>query len=97
MISYMGEITAEMVETVDKLKRTNFEGATPDEMALYTEYVRLNALQDAEFKDTQARREQRAKERREANQRKTDAAVNALEALADLARAKLKAVENGQV
>lgn len=95
MRNYMKEITPEMVETVSKLERENFENATPDEIRTYGEWMRLNALQDAEFQDVRRIREEKHEQDLKLGQEQAEASLTALNALTELAQAKLKAVENG--
>lgn len=96
MGEYMAQITPEMVKTVEKLTHTNFDGATPEEIMQFSEYNRLMALHDADFQQRTETRRQESEERRALMREQSSSAINALDALADLARAKLKAVEDGR-
>ena len=89
------KITGEMTKTVDKLIQSNFENATQSEIETYAEWVKIHALNDDEFKQRQAIREQNAQANRDANERQAQAAIEALNALRDLALARLEAVKNG--
>lgn len=88
-------ITPEMTKTVNRLLENDFKDATADEIKQYAEFVKLNALQSAEFEDNRAARESLVKADIENNKRESEAAITALEALTELAQAKLKAVEGG--
>lgn len=96
MRNYTKEITPEMVTTVNRLEKENFENATPDEIKVYGEWMRLNALQDAEFQDARRIREEKHEQDLRLGQEQAEASLNALNALTELAQAKLKAVENEQ-
>ena len=95
MRNYTKEITAEMVNTVSRLEKENFENATPDDIKAYGEWMRLNALQDAEFQDARRIREEKHEQDLKLGQKQAEASLNALNALTELAQARLKAVENG--
>lgn len=97
MQNYLHDVTPEMIETVDKLTRTNFENATPEEIKIYGEWSAITAKQDEELRLNAERRDETAKASRELSERQAQAAIDALEALTQLAQARLKAVENGQV
>ena len=92
---YTSAITPEMTQTVDKLRATNFADATPEEIELYAEWTRLFALQEAEFEERKRLREQEADARMKQDQEKHEAAIDALTALTDLAKAKLRSVQDG--
>lgn len=96
MRNYTKEITPEMVTTVNRLEKENFENATPDEIKVYGEWMRLNALQDAELQDARRIREEKHEQDLRLGQEQAEASLNALNALTELAQAKLKAVENEQ-
>jgi hypothetical protein len=96
MRNYTKEITPEMVKTVSRLEKENFENATPEDIRVYGEWMRLNALQDAEFQDARRMREEKHEQDLKLGQEQAEASLNALNALTELAQAKLKAVENGQ-
>lgn len=95
MENYLQGITPEMTKTVDKLISSNFEDATPEEIEIYGEWNRIHALHDADLQQKAEVRERESAERRELYRQQAESAMNALDALADLAKAKLKAVENG--
>lgn len=97
MVNYMKNITPEMTATVDRLKSTNFEGATADDIEMYAEWSRLMALQDAEFESIRQTRELESATRRQNDTAQAKAAIDALEAQRDLALARLEAVKNGQI
>ena len=65
------------------------------EIEIYGEWNRLHALHDADLQQKAEVRERESAERRELYRQQAESAMNALDALADLAKAKLKAVENG--
>lgn len=96
MSGYIDAITPEMTATVDRLRAENFENATPEEIELYAEWTRIHALHHEEFLQNAELRKRESDERRELFRQQADSAMNALDALAELAKAKLKAVENGQ-
>lgn len=93
-MAYINEITPEMTQTVDKLKASNFEGATPEEIEIYANWSRLIALHDADLKEKSEIRKQESAQRMELNRQQAQSAIDALETLTALAYAKLKAVEN---
>lgn len=97
MNNFMKEITSEMTETVDRLKRDNFKDATPDEIETYAEWSRIMALQSAEFENIRETRNAELAERRKNNEAQAKAAIDALEAQKELALAKLEAVKNEQI
>lgn len=96
MADFIKEITPEMVQTVDKLKATNFADATAEEIELYAEFNRLIALSNEDLRQRAETRERESNARMQLFQQQAESAINALDALAELAKAKLKAVENGQ-
>ena len=95
MRNYTKEITPEMVNTVSRLEKENFENATPEDIRIYGEWMRLNALQNAEFQDARRMREEKHEQDLKLGLEQAEASLNALNALTELAQAKLKAVENG--
>lgn len=97
MNNYMHQITPEMVSVVDKLKATDFENATKEEIELYSKWVSINEMQKEEFDQHIKARQQEIEIARQQTEQQTKAAVTALEALTKLAEAKLKAVENGKI
>lgn len=97
MNNYIKEITPEMTETVDRLKRENFKDATAEEIEVYAEWSRIMALQSAEFENIRKTREQELEERRKNDAAQAKAAIDALEAQKELALARLEAVKNGQI
>jgi hypothetical protein len=81
---------------INDIYKREFQDMTPDEVQLYGEWQAVNARLDA---DVQARRETLETEMTASVEmyRETEkAAIDTLEALKNLALAKLKAVENGQ-
>lgn len=97
MNNYIKEITSSMTETVNRLKQSNFENATPEDIEVYAEWSRLMALQSAEFENIRETRERESEERIKNDAAQTKAAIDALEAQRDLALARLEAVKNGQI
>jgi hypothetical protein len=95
MEMYMHEITPEMVSTVEDLVRRNFENATPDEIRTYGEWTAIIAVQQDEIEQQRRERRERTAREQERNEQQANAAINAMKALEELAKAKLKAVENG--
>lgn len=96
MSEYMENITPEMTHIVDKLRMSNFENATAEEIEVYAEWTKLHALHHEEFAQKAEERKAESDERRELFKQQAQSALNALDSLAELAKAKLKAVENGQ-
>lgn len=96
MQNYMKEITPEMTAIVNKLKQTNFKDATPEEIEIYAQWSMLTSLHKQELDTLDEERKQRIKQNMEQSKKESEAAIKALKALADLAEAKLKAVNDGQ-
>lgn len=95
-MNYVKEITPEMVQTVDRLKASNFANATAEEIELYAEYNRLLALSNEDLKNRSETRKNESQARLELFEKQAQSAINALDALTELAKARLKAVEDGQ-
>lgn len=95
MSTYINEITPEMTKTVDRLINENFENATPEEIEIYAEWTKIHALHDAEFQAKAELRKQENEARIEQFKEQSKKAMDALDALTELAQAKLKAVEDG--
>lgn len=95
MENYIKRITPEMTKTVNELMQRNFDNATPDEIAIYSEWVKLRALQADEIAQLREKREKELEASKAAIKEESEKALNALNALTELAKAKLKAVENG--
>lgn len=93
MGDYSKQITREMVEMVDRLEHDNFENATPDEIREYAKFQTLIAMDREEFKSRHEIRTKESAERRELNKQQAESAMGALNALAELAQAKLALVE----
>ncbi len=51
MSDYMQSITPEMVQNADKLRASNFEGATAEEIELYSEFNTLLRLHSEEVRE----------------------------------------------
>ncbi len=94
--NYLHEFTPEMLQSVDALINRNFKDATPVEIELYAQWKTLQALQTDEINSMRETRDAMIQAQIERDEAQAKSAIDALEALADLARAKLKAVENGQ-
>lgn len=94
MGDYSKQITREMVELVDRLEHDNFENATPDEIREYAKFQTLIELDREEFRNRHELRVKESTERRELNRRQAESAMNALDALTELAQAKLAAIES---
>ena len=94
MAEYKG-ITAEMTATVDRLIATDFKDATPDEIKAYAEFQKIMALNSEASKQKRELRERESKARQNLFEQQAQSAMDALDALTELAKAKLKAVENG--
>lgn len=95
-MEYVSQITPAMVQTVDSLLQRNFANATADEMTLYTEWVRLNALQDDVFQQAKAARQAEIDANIAAFSAEHDLAMQALNDLADAARLKLERLINDE-
>lgn len=95
MTNYLAQITPEMTQTVDRLLATNFEGATQEEIELYATYNTLIALHSNEVEERARIRNEEFQQRKELYRQQADSAINALDALASLAQAKLHAIEGG--
>ena len=93
MGEYAKQVTREMVETVDRLEKNNFENATPDEIREYARFQTLMALDGEDFRNRHELRVKESAERREQNRQQAQSAMNALDALTELAHAKLALVE----
>lgn len=89
-MEYVSQITSEMVQTVDSLLQRNFADATAEEMALYTEWVRLNALQEDAFRQARQARQDDIDARLQGYLEEHETAMQALNDLADAARLKLE-------
>ena len=95
MENYLKQVTPEMVQAVDELRRRNFAEATPEEIEMYAQVTRIQALHDSEVQAHRELMKQESDERRACFKAQADAAMDALTALADEARAKLEVIENG--
>ncbi len=96
MSDYMHEITPEMVQNADKLRASNFEGATAEEIELYTEFNTLLRLHSEEVRERARLRDEESAQRKAAFQAQAQSAMTALETLNQVALAKLQAVENSE-
>lgn len=94
MSEYMHDITPEMVQNADKLRASNFEGATAEEIELYTEFNTLLRLHSEEVREKARLRDEESAQRKAAFQAQAQSAMNALETLNAVAQAKLAAVES---
>ena len=90
------EITPEMTRTVNELINRDFSDATVDEVKMYAEWVKIHALHDEEVEQRRKERNAIIRQRLEDSKKQTDASLEALNALTELANAKLRAVENGE-
>lgn len=95
MSNHLKEATPEMIATVNKLKQTDFENATQEEIETYARFSSIIALHEDDIENRREIRQAESEERRELARQQAESAMNALDALAELAKAKLKAVENG--
>lgn len=96
MENTLKDITPEMTLVVNDLIARDFEDATKEEIELYANWSRIHALHDSEVLERREMREVEIRQRMENSKREADAAIEALNALTELAQARLKAVENGQ-
>lgn len=96
MEKYTKQITPEMTETVNRLLESGFKDATAEDIETYATWKSINALQDAVFADKRKEHEDIIKANIKASEELSTASMNALNALTELAKAKLKAVENGK-
>ena len=94
--NYLHEFTPEMLQSVDALINRGFKDATPDEIELYAQWKSFQALHNDEMNSMRKNRDAMIQAQLEHDEAQAKSAIDALEALANLARAKLKAVENGQ-
>ena len=96
MASYLNELSAEMTKTVDKLKKTNFKDATPEEIETYAQWSAIMAAPREDLAHRKQVREAESEKLIAMRQEEKESAINALNALVELAQARLKAVENGE-
>ena len=96
MENYLKNITPEMTRTVNNLINRDFENATKEEIEIYAEWSKLFALKDSERQQRREQRDAVIAQRIENSRNESKAAVDALNALTELAKAKLAEVENGQ-
>lgn len=94
--NFTKEITPDMISTVNRLEKSNFENATPDDIKIYAQWASLRALQEKTFEDKRKQTDELIKAQIEDSKRQADASVEALNALTELAKARLKAVEYGK-
>ena len=85
-----------MTRTVNSLIERDFENATKDEIEVYAEWTKLLALHSADREQKRKEREKIIEARIEESKQQADAAIEALNALTNLAVAKREAVENEQ-
>ena len=95
MPGFISQITPEMTATVDRLKATNFENATPEEIEVYAEFKSLISAHQTEAANRREIMQRESAERLELDRKQAQSAMNALDSLAELAQAKLKAVKDG--
>lgn len=88
-MNHMSKITPEMTKTVDSLIKRNFEDATKEEIETYTQFQVYMALHDQEIEEKRRERNERIAASKAATRAETDAAIEALNALAEMANAKL--------
>ena len=93
MANYIKEITPEMTNTVNDLIKRDFENATKEEIEAYTQFHVYLALHADDREQKRAEREKRIEISRAATAAETKASIEALNALADLAKSKLETVE----
>lgn len=94
MANYISQITPEMTATVEKLRADNFSNATPEEIEIYAQWTSLVSAHKEEIANRAEILKQESEERRELERKQAQSAINALDALAELAQAKLEAVIN---
>lgn len=97
IVSNLEQFTEDEKARINALATNSVENITFDDMQLYARWQASNALADKRFQDEQAAQEAVTQARIEDSRNVANASIEALNAQADLARARLKAVENGQV
>lgn len=86
----MDEFTEQERHLIDDMHRRNLEGLTADEVKLLMRWNAAVTLQQDEYQQEQARREEYLKERIKQTQAETDAAIDRLQALKEKALARLE-------
>lgn len=93
----MESFTNEEKDVINKIASGDLEGITPEDLEVYTRFQTSNALADEKLQaELQALKDETAA-KIEQSRAVNDAAVANLEAQAELAKARLKAVQDGQI
>lgn len=90
------DFTEEERAIINDIHKRQFADMTPEEVILYGEWQGLKARLDAELLARENALKEETAASIQAKQATEQAAIETLEALKDLALAKLKAVEDGQ-
>lgn len=90
------DFTEEERAIINDIHKRQFADMTPEEVILYGEWQGLKARLDAELVARENALKEETAASIKARQATEQAALDTLEALKDLALAKLKAVENGK-
>lgn len=97
IISNIEKFTNDEQDTINKIAAGEIEMLTPEEAELYARWKTTYALASERFQLEQKTRMRESQARIEQSQQIADAAAANLQAQADLARARLEAVQNGQI
>lgn len=93
----MESFTNEEIDVINKIASGDLEGITPADLDVYTRFQTSKAVADAKLQtELQALKDETAA-KIEQSKAVNDAAVANLEAQAELAKARLKAVQDGQI
>ena len=80
-------------ETINGIFARNFENLTKDEAILYADWIRVKALTDEEMNLKREALQQKTQAAIELNRQESAKSLEALEALAEQAKAKLRLLE----
>lgn len=97
IVSNMEQFTQAETDRINQLAVGNVSNPTIEDMELYARWKTSNALANARFKAENDALQTQAKENIEMARAYNDAAIENLKAQKELAKARLKAVENGQI
>lgn len=93
----METFTNEEMDVINRIASGNLEGITKEDLDVYTRFQTSNAIADEKLQaELQALKDETAAKIEQA-QAVNDAAVANLEAQAELAKARLELVKNGQI
>lgn len=97
IVSNMEQFTQVETDRINQLATGNISNPTIEDMELYARWKTSNALADARFKAENDALQAQMKQNMELAQIYNKAAIDNLNAQKELAFARLKAVENGQI